>query len=106
MGAFTSLDEMTIETHLIDILQQLCISGTQTFIETTEQNKKIKLENFFYFVLPTLPSQGRRGERGEGEGLLKPSPPTFSRVISVLKFVFVVTRVSGQRVGKLTEWQS
>ena len=61
VGAFTSLDEMTIETHLIDILQQLCISGTQTFIETTEQNKKIKLENLFILCCPPFLLRG--GER-------------------------------------------
>ena len=67
------------------------------------KNKKIKIRKIYLFLLPLLPSQNGEWEGGGvGGGLLQPPyPQRFSR-----QFFFIDTWVSGQRVGKLTKWQS
>ena len=67
-------------------------------VMTKGKNKKIKISKIDLFLLPPLPSQ-------DGRGLQPPPPPKFSRQ-RLLTFFFIDTWVSGQRVGKLTEWQS
>ena len=69
-------------------------------VMTKGKNKKMKTTKIYLFLLPPLPSQ-------DGGRLLQPppDPQLFSRQ-KCLKFFSTDTWVSGQRVGKLTVWQS
>ena len=62
------------------------------------KTKKMKTTKIYLFLLPPLPSQ-------DGGLLQPPIPQLFSRQ-KLLKNFFTDTWISGQRVGKLTVWQS
>ena len=59
----------------------------------------MKTTQIYLFLLPPLPSQ----DRGV---VATPPPPNFFHRKKFLKVFFIDTWVSGQRVGKLTVWQS
>ena len=61
-------------------------------VMTKGKNKKIKTTNIYLFLKPPLPSPDSH-------------PPTFLTA-KIFEIFFIDTWVSGQRVGKLTVWQS
>ena len=66
-------------------------------IMTKGKNKEMKIAKIYLLLLPPLPFR-------DG-GLLQLQPPTFFTA-KILGKKFIDAWVSGQRVGKLTEWQS
>ena len=85
------------ESTLSQVFQEVVI------VMTKGENKKVKTMKIYLFLLPPLPSQD-----GGGGGVVEtplPTPQLFSRQ-KFLKFFFIDTWISGQRVGKLTVWQS
>ena len=63
----------------------------------------MKTTKIYLFLLAPLPSQDGGG--GVVATPLHPPPQLFPRQ-KFLKYFFIDTWVSGQRVGKLTIWQS
>ena len=59
----------------------------------------MKITKIDLFLQPPLPSQ-------DGGGLLQPPLPANFFTAKIFEFFFHRYMVSGQRVGKLTEWQS
>ena len=69
-------------------------------VMTKGKNKIMKTTKIYLFLMPPLTSQD-----GGGGLLQPPTPQLFSRQ-NLLKIFFINKWVSGQRVGKLTVWQS